>query len=237
MKISELEKLNQMEKENWWYKNRRTVITNFLSNHHFEKILDYGCGTGATTQTLKKFGTVLGTDRSEFALEKANSNGIETINFDSVNSLEFSNNFNLITLFDVLEHIENDHDALLHLNKLLKNQQFILLTVPAFNFLWSDHDDALSHYRRYTKKTLSIVLKNSGFKIIRISYFMTWTFPFIGLYRILTKWKKTESSSLKTLPETLNNLIEKSFSLENNILKKRDLLVGNSLICLAQKND
>ena len=115
-------------------------------------------------------------------MEKANSNGIETINFDSINSSEFSNSFNLITLFDVLEHIENDHNALLHLNKLLKNQQFILLTVPAFNFLWSDHDDALSHYRRYTKKTLSLVLENSGFKIIRISYFMTWIFPFIGLY-------------------------------------------------------
>ena len=90
MKISELEKLNDMEKKNWWYKNRRTVITNFLSGLSFEKILDYGCGTGATTSSLKKFGAVLGTDRSKFAMEKANSNGIETINFDSINSSEFS---------------------------------------------------------------------------------------------------------------------------------------------------
>ena len=227
-----------MEKENWWYKNRRTVISIFLSGNSFDKILDYGCGTGVTTQSLKKFGTVFGTDKSQFAMEKAKSNKIKTIKFDLVNSTdstELFETFDLITLFDVLEHIENDNHALMHLYKLLKKKKFLLLTVPAFSFLWSDHDTALSHYRRYTKKSLSEVLDKSGFKIIRISYFTTWIFPFITLYRILTRWKKTNSSSLQPLPEKLNNLVVKSFNLENDLLKKRNLSVGNSIICLAQK--
>ena len=227
-----------MEKQNWWYKNRRTVISIFLSDYSFDKILDYGCGTGVTTQSLKKFGTVFGTDKSQFAMDKTKSNKIETIKFSLVNSTgstELLETFDLITLFDVLEHIENDNHALMHLYKLLKKKKFLLLTVPAFSFLWSDHDTALSHYRRYTKKSLSEVLDKSGFKIIRISYFTTWIFPCITLYRILTRWKKTNSSSLQPLPEKLNNLVVKSFNLENDLLKKRNLSVGNSIICLAQK--
>ena len=97
-----------MEKENWWYKNRRTVISIFLSGNSFDKILDYGCGTGVTTQSLKRFGTVFGTDKSQFAMEKTKSNKIETIKFDLVNSTdstELFETFDLITLFDVLEHI------------------------------------------------------------------------------------------------------------------------------------
>ena len=242
MKEEEIERMSKFEESNWWFAGRRRIIINMLQKQLGTqsnlRILDVGCGSGYTTLALTKFGSVYGTDYSLSALKHCNESGLDKVVKSNSYYLPFrSETFDVITILDVLEHIDDDIRVLKELKRVLKKDGIILIAVPAFQFLWSEHDVALSHFRRYNHKSLSTVIIRSGFYRIRLTYFISFLFPILVIYKIIDKPRNSNpKSTLIRLPNFINKLLRQVLFLEDKILQKTNLPFGTSLICLAKIN-
>ncbi len=148
------------------------------------------------------------------------------------------NRYDVVSMFDVLEHIEDDYSTLkiIHRN-LLKNGGYLVLTVPAYMWMWSSFDERGGHYRRYNRSSLTDVLEKSGFKVKRITMFITLLFPLAVLVRFFNKAKAVKSESgLKIPKKNINNVFTKTVYFESFLIKKgMDLPFGLSLLAIAQK--
>ncbi|MDE2588585.1 MAG: class I SAM-dependent methyltransferase [Patescibacteria group bacterium] len=202
------------------------------------RILDVGCGPGGTSISFSRFGTVMGVDYSTTALKISLKRGLNVFMNTLTTISVRDKSFDLITALDVIEHIQDEKKVLIEINRILKSDGFVVITVPAFQFLWSEHDVAVSHVRRYDVSSLSKALNDSGFTIVRISYFVSFVFPFVALYRLLTKSgikKSNPKPNMTRLPWLVNMILEKIMHLENNIIKKFNFPFGSSIVCIAKK--
>jgi SAM-dependent methyltransferase len=199
-------------------------------------ILDVGCGTGINFDWLKQWGKVTGLDTSSDALQYCRDKQVydELVQTDGTH-LPFRGQFDLITAFDVLEHIPDDIGALQSWSTALKPNGYVFITVPAYQWLFSAHDKALHHQRRYSAKELKLKFEQTGFKIKFISPFFFFTFPMVMLVRLFTKNAQPKTSYVKTSSATSKFLINLSNS-EANFLARGDKLPwGSSILVLAQK--
>lgn len=240
-----IEEMSEVEGNNWWHEGRRRILCDtlesILKNIKNPTILDVGCGTGGTSNAFLKFGDLTGTDFSLSALKLASKKGLENIFRSTLTDIPLKNNsFDAITALDVIEHVKDDSAVLLEMKRLIKQNGHIIITVPAFQFLWSEHDVALSHFRRYDVETLTKILNESGFDIVRISYFVSFIFLPYALYRLLTRNsanKEKPKTVRRTFPKIINSFLEKTMLIENALLKRTSLPFGISLICIAKKRD
>lgn len=244
MNIAEYEKMYNLEDHYWWFQGRKYIILDLMNNFINKKdslnILDIGCGTGMLLSELSRFGEPIGLDFSPLALAFCRKRGIKDLMRASVDDLPIKNNsIDIITAFDLIEHIEDDKKLCNSIFDICKNDGYFILTVPAYQFLWSKHDESLYHYRRYTKKQIEDMLTKAGFKINKLTYAITLTFIPIAIYRFIEKIFNKNSkpkSHLITLPEWINSLLIMTLKLESKILSKFNLPFGVSIICIAQKN-
>ncbi|HEX7879446.1 MAG TPA: class I SAM-dependent methyltransferase [Candidatus Eisenbacteria bacterium] len=139
------------------------------------RILDVGCGTGGMLPLLSRFGHVTGTDSEPLALDYCRRRGFEDVHLQEAFTAPAP--FDVVTLFDVLEHVPDHVGFLEWIRKLLKPDGHLVLTVPAFPFLWSRHDDLNHHQRRYKRADLKATLEAGGFRVERLTYFNFWLFP------------------------------------------------------------
>jgi SAM-dependent methyltransferase len=241
MDIQELQEMHDQETSYWWHLGRRVVLDKllhrFLLLRHGQKVLDVGCGTGVNFAWLHAWGQVHGLDNSTEALAFCKKQGAydELIQGDASN-FDTSHAYDLLTAFDVLEHLENDDKALTTWFKPLKSGGLIYITVPAYQWLYSAHDKALHHFRRYSTKELRDKLQKAGFKVRFISPFFTFTFPIVAVVRLLNKNKPAQTSYKKTSSWVANILV--SFSrLEAWFLARGVRLpFGSSIVVVAEKN-
>jgi SAM-dependent methyltransferase len=147
--------------------------------------------------------------------------------------------YNLVTMFDTLEHIEDDLGTLKKVNDVLLPKGYIICTIPAFQFLWSHHDIMNQHKRRYTKKSFEEKVIKAGFKTIRISYFNTILFLPAVLVRFYREWlspHKLEHSDVGiTKNRAINALLSRIFALERFLLRSINLPFGLSIIYVGEK--
>ena len=238
----------EAEKKGWWAVGRRNLITKNIKSiwksSEQPVILDFGCGTGGMLDELKIIGVTYGCDTEDLAIEFCKQRGLENIKKLQGNRLPYNDNsFDIIVTMDVLEHIENDKNTINELNRILKNEGFIFVTVPAFMSLWTTRDVRLHHFRRYTKKELQNKIREAGFKIKKCSYMHLFYFlPLLILYKIKFIFKKKENTSdIKTdfsvVPSFINFLLIKALNLETFILKFINFPFGVSLFCIAKKEN
>lgn len=240
MKPEAYETMARTEDRHWWFAGRRTIITSLLAGLRLApsaRILEIGAGTGGNLAMLSRFGATSAVELDGFAREKAiEKTGVaveEGYLPDGLPSTVTS--FDLVCLFDVLEHIEDDGRALWALNPLLKPGGRVLLTVPAYPWMWSRHDVKLHHFRRYTKETLLARCKAGGFEIERISYFNTFLLPLAVATRLAEKLKRTVGNSGEEIPPApINALFRSIFSSERAILKYVDIPFGLSLLAVLR---
>jgi len=242
MNKDEYKKLYGLETTYWWHRGRKAIVKNLLNKHLTNEkgeILDVGCGTGETTKMLASFGKVHGIDKSAEAVSFCKKRGLKHVMVAEASSLPYNKNtFLLATMLDLLEHIKNDSRALKESFRVIKPGGLLLITAPAWQFLWSEHDRALNHKRRYSKKTLSKKVKSAGFEIEKISFAITILFPPIVTWRLFQKAfiKSTyPKTSYVILPKWLNNFFINLLRLEAKILQYINLPLGASLICIARK--
>src|SRR3989344_2667556 len=170
-------KYHAMEETNWWFLARRELILALLKNQKRNaNILDVGCSSGILIQELNTSGftQVKGIDISQSAVDLSKARGIKNVFKSDAQSTGYKDKeFDIIIASDILEHLNNEEKALNEWNRILKPEGLILVFTPAFSFLWSSHDLANQHKKRYTRAGLESILASSGFKILRSSY---WNF-------------------------------------------------------------
>jgi SAM-dependent methyltransferase len=188
---------------------------------------------------LAAYGQVYAIEIDEGAAVLARARGVGAVQTGGVpDALGFGDKlFDLILLLDVLEHLDADQGALHSLAARLKDGGWLMLTVPAYPFLWSHHDERNHHKRRYTMRGLLGVVRKAGYNIRFASYFNCWLFPMVALVRLLqgrvfgSPWE-----NLNLPPSLLNTALTRIFASERYALSRHaSLPFGVSLLLVAQK--
>ena len=230
----------EMQFDHWWFRGRAKVIRAFMDSFIKEdnlEILDIGSGFGALHPLLRKWGKVDALEPYSEAheyLKVFNDGDIHTIG-------DFPDHYppkqyDLVTLFDVLEHIEDDKKALTVVrDNLLGEKGRLVITVPAYQWLWTERDTLNRHFRRYDRKGLRKLLAEAGFGKIRISYFMTFLFPLALLQRILLKLTKSGEEDMRIRNRKMNFLFSRIFGAEAGCIRGMNFPFGLSLIAVAEK--
>ncbi len=234
-----------LEENNWWFRIRRNLIFDLLQKYKVSKtakIFDFGCGSGYTVGYLQKHGyNVSGTDVSAEAIELGQSRGINNLGVAQIDEIKPpEGGFDLILALDVIEHIQDDSGAVKALQKALKLGGMIIMTVPAYQWLWGIQDNVAHHFRRYTMFGLVDKVKmSSDFKIVRKTYFNTFLFPPIAVVRILSKWfnLKERESDFDISSRLLNGLFYFIFNSEIKFLKYINFPFGVSLLLIARREN
>ncbi len=237
------EVVHELEESHWFFVARRRILAclldDLLEGQDHPAILDVGCGTGATVSLLEHYGTVTAIDVSVQAIQYCKEQGRSRLCQADGSWLPFaSESFDLVTALDLLEHVEDESGGLRELSRVLKSGGRILLSVPAFMFLWSDFDRFSGHYRRYSKRELRRSVEEAGFEVTKLSYFNMILFPVVLGVRLVKRFmgqRGSFSSDLQKPGKSLNAALARIFSLEGRLIAWGNLPFGVSLLCVATK--
>jgi len=231
-----------LENTYWWFVARRVLVEELLSSEingrRSLRILDVGCGTGANMSAFAQQGTTIGVDCSIDALSFCQTRGLQRLVLSPVENLPFDDQtFDVVTALDVLEHTDDDLQALREIQRVCHRRGLLLITVPAYGFLWSEHDEALKHRRRYAAHELRNKLSVTGFEVQRTSYFITAMFFPILVMRIwqdIFKRSTQPKTSLYMLPGWMNASLIGLLALERRLFRWINLPFGVSIVALAR---
>ena len=231
-----------LEETYWWFVGRRIILERVLCRFgkHGRVAVDVGCGSGRNLQLLSRHADyVIGLDRSSTALELAVSHGLATGRADGQAIPLASSSVDLLSSLDVLEHVDEDQRALEEFHRVLRPDGLLLLTVPAYRFLWSEHDEALMHRRRYVASELHMKLTRAGFRVLKRTYavfFMFFPIVFYRLFRgLVPKNPFSPKASHVLLPAPLNSFLIALLRLEAWMGGAINWPCGTSIVILAQK--
>jgi SAM-dependent methyltransferase len=236
------DEMYEVEARHWWFVARRKIIDSVIKNlnlNNNSQIMDAGCGNGDNLGVLSKHGELVAIERDDNALTRAKARNIGSVVKGELPDnipLSISKNNDLIVMLDVLEHIDDDEKSLYVLKNWANINGKLLITVPAYQFLWTKHDEQHHHKRRYTAKKLRKIVENNGWKVNYISYFNTFLFPLALVDRLKQKILSSSNGSQNKLPnKCINSFFEKVFSFESNVIGKYSFPFGLSIIVVAEK--
>lgn len=229
------------EGEHWWFKGRRAIIDRELQSINLPRgseVAEIGAGTGGNLEMLKRYGRVSAVELDEGARAIAKERtGVDVLPCKLPNYIPLTGRFDLICLFDVLEHVEEDGESLAAIRTLLKPGGRVLLTVPAHQWLWSPHDETLHHKRRYSKSNLISTIEATGYRIDRITFFNSILFPAAVAARMLSKARRTDNTvGGRTPPAAVNSILTNALMVESRLLQIVNLPFGLSLMALLEVN-
>jgi SAM-dependent methyltransferase len=233
-----------LEHQHWWFQGRRQIVADVLrgrlgsSDAAARSILDVGSGTGEMLDMLCEFGAVRGIDMSPRAVAYCHERFGTTIDVRVGRLPDDLAPADVITAFDVIEHLADDEEALRRIRAVLPPDGVFVCTVPAFQFLWSAHDELNHHQRRYGRRELRRRLQSAGFHIERLTYFNTMLFPAAAGVRLLrrrTSDARTQEMSLP--PRWANRFLLQLFKSESRIVRTLSLPFGLSLLAVCTPSD
>jgi len=233
----------KLEDNHWWFKARRRIILTILqrfSPQEYQHLAEVGCGTGGNLKFLSHYYKhIIGVDISAYAVDYAR----QRVSGDIIHG-EFSaalktrwNQLEIILLADVIEHIEQDHNFLQELIRSMRPNTLLLITAPAHPSLWSPHDVALGHKRRYTMDTFQQLWSRQPVVPLMVTPINCLLCPLIFLARWLNKNADSAESDLKQHNKMSNRILYLIFSLEQYWLKFLPLPWGCSYLALLKKVD
>lgn len=234
-------KFYEVEKRHWWFVARSRIVL-YLIHHRLRiqegaAILDIGCGTGAILQAMSQRYNAIGLDQSSLAIELCHRQGIKNALLGGFEALPDRNQrFDLITLLDVIEHLDDDLGLLQASRDRLKPGGSVFITVPAWPSLWSKHDDLNHHRRRYRRGPLRELLQRAGFDVPWISYYNTFLFPLALGHRLLERLRPNRPDRALEIPSSgLNRVLTSLFAAERRWLRVGHFTAGLSLIAVGRK--
>jgi SAM-dependent methyltransferase len=180
-----------------------------------------------------------GLDSSELAVEFCNQRGLDKVVRGDLTAPPRetwpTDGFDLVMFLDVVEHIGDDIGALRAAAKLVKRNGTLLVTVPAYRFLWGAHDVVHHHKRRYTREQIVSTIRAAGFEPVFASYFNTLLFPVVAAARVAGRLFGRDTASDATLPaRPINALFRAVFTWERHLLRATTMPFGVSIVVVAR---
>lgn len=243
MKASAYQNLAENQQHHWWYRGRRAVIQKTLKKylpHRDKHIVEIGSGAGGNLTMLKAFGKVSAFEMDDFAREHATRHNSDV----DINKGHLPDGLtvrpgsvDVVCLFDVLEHVQDDRSALIKIHELLADNGRLILTVPAYQWLYGHHDEQLEHFRRYSMRHLKRLLQSTGFRVTYSSYFNFLLFPVALVVRLMNNLNPNLMPVGTGKPHNrLNESLYFIFKQESKILPKWRLPFGLSIIMVVTKS-
>lgn len=233
----------ELETSYWWFVARNEIVLSlvkrFASLNKGETVLDVGCGTGGFASLLDAQYNVLCLDTSSLAIEYCRKRGLSNVFLMPLQDFP-SENYSIRAIFflDVIEHIDDDYSVLDRAREILASKGYLIVTVPAYRWLWSRHDEIHMHKRRYTKQQLKELLLALNFDIKFISYFNSFLFLPAAVKRFFQKnHDEAEVQPVDPVSETTNKVLKRIFLFEKHILPIFRFPFGLSIVAIAQKSN
>ena len=234
------------EERHWWFRARRAILADVLERMQLApdlRIADVGCGTGGMLPVLARFGGVTGVDESPLAREYCVRSGFSDVQ-SPAEWQAAGESYDLVTAFDVIEHVEDDVAFLKSLHDHLVPGGRLLATVPAYPFLWSTFDEMNHHFRRYTGRTLKRSLAASGFSVERLTHMNAFLLPALAGARLFDRAfghpPRTDVERRRLVERwfhvgPMNGVLESIFASERYWLRVNGFPFGASIIAVARK--
>ncbi|MFI7587027.1 class I SAM-dependent methyltransferase [Spongisporangium articulatum] len=217
MEATEVRKLTELEDRHWWYRERRRLLARSIADLTPGKALDVGAAGGGNTRVLRAHGwTAAALEFGEEGAGVCAERGLPVLRADATRLPLAPGSLDLVVAFDVLEHLDDDKAAATGVFEALRPGGHFLVAVPADPRLWSAHDDAVGHVRRYTRQTLTELLTGAGFELGPMQSWNVLLRPVVALRR-----RSSTGSDLDHLPGVVN------FGLHTIVAAERYLPVKN----------
>ena len=236
---------HQLEEQKWWFASRRDMVFDIVKHLKLPStapILEIGCSGGPLLLALRAAGYkhLKGIDVSEKGITLAQERGLTDVAVMDGAHLDFPDaSFDLVIASDVLEHIEDEAQALREWRRVLRPGGRLLVFVPAHQYLWSRHDEVNHHFRRYSAKSLRTAITKASLRVERLAFWnFTLFFPTAMvrlMQRVLPKPEGPITGDLVPLPPLANTGLLRLIKAENRLLRVLNFPVGVSVFALAQK--
>jgi SAM-dependent methyltransferase len=231
---------HRAEDRHWWYRGRRQVLDVVLSSLDVSRdaaILDAGCGSGRNMVELRRYGRVTGIELSTPSVQVAREREVGEVVEGSVLEMPFAqDSFELAVSLDVIEHLHDDRCALRELRRVVAPGGRLLVTVPAYQRLWSRHDEINHHHRRYNRGTLLEAAEEAGWRCERTTHFNSLLLPVAMAMRVLEPLNRSATSSSLDLwmpPAPVNWLLQQPLNLEAALIGRGvEIPAGLSLLAV-----
>jgi 2-polyprenyl-3-methyl-5-hydroxy-6-metoxy-1,4-benzoquinol methylase len=233
------DRMAEHDATHWWYRARRDVLASIIKRKitlpPLARILEIGCGTGHNLGMLSQFGDVDAIeidDHSRGIAAKRLGRDVGASPLPELRGVA-DQSYDMVAILDVLEHVEDDTAALIAIAQRLRNSGKILITVPQYPWMWSGHDVANHHHRRYTKATLRTVIADAGLRLDMLQSFNSLLFPLAAADRIVAKMSGRAGSDDALPAAPINGLFEKIFGLERYMVGRVPMPPGVSLVAIV----
>lgn len=241
MEAQVYERMAELDSTHWWFVARRrilkSVIGRALGNGRDRRILEIGCGTGHNLAMLSEFGRVEASELDDKARDlaaKRLGRSVEAAALPDLSAFP-ADTYDLVALLDVLEHVEEDEASLDAIRCRLKPGGKLVVTVPANRWMWSAHDVAHHHHRRYRRDEIRRLAEKAGFEVELLSPFNTLLFPLVAAARIAGRLTGRESADDALPPKPVNALLRTIFSLETPLVGRVPMPFGVSLLAVLRR--
>src|SRR6478672_13728539 len=241
MERAVFDRMAELDQDHWWFLARRRILKRLIERvvrpPEKAKILEVGCGTGHNLAMLKGFGSLEASELDACARAVANKRLPRKVKSAKLPDLSMfkRNGYDLIALLDVLEHVPDDLASLRAIHMRLKPGGALLLTAPANPWMWSAHDAAHHHKRRYTKARLQELFLRSGLEVQLLSHFNSLLFPLVAAARVAGKVTGKESADDHLPGDMVNAVLEKIFGFERHLIGRLPMPFGVSLVAVVRR--
>jgi SAM-dependent methyltransferase len=227
------------DRSHWWFRGRLAVILAALRRAlppRRVRLLELGCGSGNVLASLSEFGEAVGMDAHSDLVAAGRAAGLDVRAGHLPDDLGVTPGWaDVVLLLDVIEHVDDDLATLRAARTRVGEGGLLVLTVPAYPWLWSGHDEILGHRRRYTAAGLRAAVERAGFTVLRVSYFNTLLFPLLLAARAAKRLRGDRGHDLRHPAAPINWLLERVFAFERHLVPRVRLPFGSSLLLIGRR--